>query len=128
MGRSTFESILGYIGKPLPNRHTYVLTRDYDYSSEFDNVTIVNDVEELLAVVPNGAIVCGGASIYDLLLPYVNEVSATVVEGEYTDSNTKNAIYLNEFRDHFIVDEKRCQRHLPVSEKGITYRIEYWTR
>jgi dihydrofolate reductase len=127
MGRATYESILGYLGKPLPDRHTYVLTRDTMFDAGFSNVTVVHDVEALLSVVPNNAILCGGASIYALLLPYVNEVSATVVKGTYVEKNDRNAIYLNEFREQFILDEARTQRNL-VSKKEISYHIEFWTR
>ena len=33
MGQATFESILGYLGKPLPGRKTVVLTIDKNFTA-----------------------------------------------------------------------------------------------
>ena len=33
MGQTTFESILGYLGKPLPGRQTVVITRDKNFQA-----------------------------------------------------------------------------------------------
>ena len=39
MGRQTFESILSYQNKPLPNRHHYVLTTTTNY--DYEEVTVL---------------------------------------------------------------------------------------
>jgi dihydrofolate reductase len=46
MGRKTFESILGILGKPLPLRHNIVVTRNPDYT--YDGVVVAASLEEAL--------------------------------------------------------------------------------
>ena len=47
MGRHTFESILSYQNKPLPNRHHIVLTKQMSYNHE--QVTITDNLNKILA-------------------------------------------------------------------------------
>ena len=70
MGRKTYESI----GKPLPNRHNIVVTRDASYSipeevlsamKEGTSVEICNNLDEAIAKAGDEAIVMGGAQIYN---------------------------------------------------------------
>ena len=61
MGRATYESI----GKPLPKRHTVVVTRDRDWST--DGVHVAHDVTsavELARTLDPDVFVVGGAQIY----------------------------------------------------------------
>lgn len=69
MGRKTYEGI----GKPLPNRHNIVVTRDAGYAipdevlsnmKEGTSVAVCNSLEEALAQAGDEAIVMGGAQIY----------------------------------------------------------------
>lgn len=69
MGRKTYEGI----GKPLPNRHNIVVTRDKDYAipaeviaamKEGTSVAICNSLDEAIAQSGNDAIIMGGAQIY----------------------------------------------------------------
>ena len=81
MGRKTFEGI----GKPLPKRKTYVLTRQM-IQYPYEEVEVVQDLEKLIqhfAHSQEELVVCGGAQIYELLLPYVQEMWISAVEGEY---------------------------------------------
>ncbi len=77
MGRRTYESI----GRPLPGRETLVLTR-HDWSAP--GVTAVPDLASLQARL-GGEIrpvwVCGGAEIYQLLLPFCSDLYLTCVPG-----------------------------------------------
>ena len=70
MGRKTYESI----GKPLPNRHNIVITRDASYSipaevlqnmKEGTSVAICNSLDEAIAQAGNDAFIIGGAQIYN---------------------------------------------------------------
>ena len=61
MGRKTFESI----GKPLPGRTNFVLTRDAKWKAE--GVVVVHSLDEALTGDELSGI--GGAEIYRLLLP-----------------------------------------------------------
>lgn len=46
MGRNTYESILGYLGKPLPNRVNIVVTHNMDFTAS--GCTVVHSLEEAL--------------------------------------------------------------------------------
>lgn len=76
MGRTTYESI----GKPLPNRENWVLTRQPDWQAA--GVTVFRDETELLhqaATLATGWVI-GGEQIYRLLLPHCQRQLLTWVE------------------------------------------------
>jgi len=75
MGRKTYESI----GRLLPGRTTMILTRQDDYRVQ--GATIVHSVEQACAQLPIGQtlFVVGGAEIYRLCLPYVDQIHLTRV-------------------------------------------------
>jgi len=79
MGRKTFESI----GKPLPGRTNIVLSRNQNTS--FEGVVCVTSFEAALAAVPDAEeiMIIGGSTIYEMLLPRVNRMYITYVEGEF---------------------------------------------
>jgi dihydrofolate reductase len=83
MGRKTFESILSAIGKPLPGRENYVLTRDPHFA--YPGVKVFNDLESLSRLIDNSDsnqewVVIGGAEIYRLFLPFVSKIYLTLVD------------------------------------------------
>lgn len=84
MGRKTFESILGYLGKPLPERLNIVVTRNKDYT--YDGVTVVSTLEEGIKrakeVEKEEIHIGGGSEIYTLALPYVDRLYLTVIDDE----------------------------------------------
>ena len=69
MGHNTYESI----GKPLPNRKNYVLSRDKSLS--IDGVTVIHDISQI----PDDSFVIGGESIYKILLKYCDTVFVTKI-------------------------------------------------
>ena len=76
MGRKTF----GSIGRPLPNRETMVLSR-----SDFQHpgVKTIRSLEELPPLVGQRQVfICGGAQIYEQLLPQCAELLLTLVQRE----------------------------------------------
>jgi dihydrofolate reductase len=78
MGRRTFESI----GRPLPQRHNIVVTRDRSYVTE--GCTIAHSVEDALMAagnVPEIAVI-GGAQIFEELLPRADILHITYVHAE----------------------------------------------
>lgn len=82
MGRTTFAAMK----KPLPNRFTYVATRQADFSYDHEQVAVVHDVNALLTAWkqrPETLYVCGGAQIYQQALPFVEEMWITEVKGVY---------------------------------------------
>ena len=71
VGRTTFEGL-----PPLKRRELFVLTRNPD--AKFEGATAIKSPVD----VPFDAIVCGGAAIYDLLIPQCDQLLVTTVKKE----------------------------------------------
>ena len=71
VGRTTFEGL-----PPLKGRDIYVLTRNPN--AHFEGATAISNPAD----VPQDAIVCGGAAIYDLLIPQCDRLLVTTVKKE----------------------------------------------
>ncbi len=82
-GDVTFKGI----GRPLPNRKTIILTLDTTFTYEHENVEVCYDMNEILERYHNNekeeVIIAGGATIYKLFLPYVDEIILSEVKGDY---------------------------------------------
>jgi dihydrofolate reductase len=78
MGRKTFESI----GRPLPGRTNFVLTRDRGWFAA--GVTVVHSVQAALAQAAGSEelVAIGGAEIYRLVLPLARRIYLTHVHAE----------------------------------------------
>lgn len=84
MGRKTFESILGYLGKPLPGRTSIVVSRS---GFTADGAISCPDIETALEKAKEVAatqgldeiFIGGGAQIYELALPYTDRIYLTRV-------------------------------------------------
>lgn len=64
MGRKTFESILGYLGKPLPGRKSIVISRNNDYKVP-EGVEVFSNWEDAVKKHADEEVfVIGGASLY----------------------------------------------------------------
>jgi len=85
MGRKTFESIIGYLGKPLPNRKNIIISRS-EYSTGHD-ITIYKDID---AALENAKItaqdqnldeifIIGGAQIYTQTINKADRLHITKV-------------------------------------------------
>ncbi len=76
MGRKTWDS-LG--GRPLPKRRHIVISRNPDFSAQ--GCESVQSLEAALALVQEEAeaFIVGGAQIYELSLPYLDQLEITVV-------------------------------------------------
>lgn len=81
MGRKTFQSL----PKILPDRHHIVITRNKKFSVEDNRVTVINSIEELLALLKKDEeyFVIGGADIYNQLLPYAEKMYVTILNDEF---------------------------------------------
>ena len=109
MGRKTFESILSYINKPLPNRTNIIITRNpkYEYNGEdSNNVMIVYSIQEAIKEAEKlnkDIFIIGGASIYKLALPYANKLYISWIKKDY-DGN----VFFPDFnlKDYSIIEEK----------------------
>lgn len=85
MGRKTYDSV----GRPMPNRHNIVVSRDPKLRIE--NVDVVSSIDDALKLAekdnPEEVFVIGGEQIYKLALPhadriYLSRVHTTVEGGE----------------------------------------------
>jgi dihydrofolate reductase len=103
MGRNTFASI----GKSLPNRTTIVLSRNGQLL-QIPGVQTFQSIEELdryaAANTGRGIFICGGAQIYEQLLPRCSDLYLTLVkreiEGDAFFPAFETAFYLaEEIRD-----------------------------
>lgn len=75
MGRGTHESIVSRLGRPLPGRHSIVISQNLHHE---DGITVVRTPEDAVALAgPNDWFVIGGASVYAALLPVVDVVELT---------------------------------------------------
>lgn len=77
MGRKTYESI----GRPLPQRHNIVLTRQSNFTVADATVTVVPTLEAALHAAGEVAevMIIGGAEIYRLALPLTQRILLTRV-------------------------------------------------
>ncbi len=82
MGQATFESILGYLGKPLPGRQTAVVTFDKNFTAP-EGVRIFYSLDEAWEKLKDEDVfVCGGASIYRQTINRVDTLYITIVDQE----------------------------------------------
>lgn len=112
VGRKTHESI----GRPLPGRETYVVTRtpeDYNEVHTLSGEGIENFIKEHIHS-EEEVIVCGGAEIYDMFIEFTSKVYLTVIDAhEKGDAklSTKviNSIIMNQTSSKIIkrVDESQ---------------------
>ncbi|MDD3021676.1 MAG: dihydrofolate reductase [Alphaproteobacteria bacterium] len=84
MGRKTFDSILARLGKPLPNRPHYVISRT---KIDRDDITWCPSLEDAIRAAKSNhpdseIIIMGGASIYEQAIPLVDRMYLTIVHGD----------------------------------------------
>jgi dihydrofolate reductase len=82
MGRKTFESIIAYLGKPLPGRTNIVVSRTADFT--YPGVMVVSTLEDALenarVLDTKEIFIGGGAEIYRQALPFVDRLYLTLVD------------------------------------------------
>lgn len=77
MGRKTFESI----GRPLPNRTNFVLSRS---QWKADGITVFNSIQDAIAQAPTEKVfIIGGAKIYEQTIQDVEGIYLTPIKGSY---------------------------------------------
>ena len=81
MGRKTFESL----GRVLPNRKHIILCNDMEMDIDNENVEILDDISKLDKYINSEEenFVIGGATIYKLLMPYVNKLYITKINEDF---------------------------------------------
>lgn len=77
MGRRSYEEI----GRPLPNRMTYVVSRTKNFDQE--GVKTVSSIQEAIDLAGDKNVyISGGAGIYKEAMPYVEKMYITEVDLE----------------------------------------------
>ncbi|MBR3227254.1 MAG: dihydrofolate reductase, partial [Erysipelotrichaceae bacterium] len=82
MGKVTFDGI----GKPLPGRHSIVACFPGGEGQNSENVTYITDLMTFLKEnrdTEEEIVVCGGAGIYRIALPYCRKLYISLVEGRH---------------------------------------------
>lgn len=120
LGRKTFESI----GKPLPNRTSLIISKNYtcDFENCFVFNTIIDAIDFAKQQNQEEIFVIGGGEIYKQTLPLANKIYLTLVHTEidgdtyfdYDESNWKvkhKQIVLkdekNEFDSTYLILERQ---------------------
>lgn len=97
MGRKTFESL----PKILPNRHHIVITRDKNFKVDSEEVTIVNDISDIIYKFKDSEeeiFVIGGGEIYKTLMPYCKKLYLTRVYKDFEGDTKFPSINYNEWK------------------------------
>ncbi len=117
MGRVTYESI----GRPLPGRHSIVLSRDKAWAA--DQVETVHSLADAFAAARkhpgDEMMVIGGASLCALAMPYTERLYLTIVDHEFADGDT----WLDSFNQSHWNEVSR-EAHDETSQGG--YRYTYF--
>lgn len=94
MGRKTFD---GMNQRVLPGRQTLILTRDNHYKAPAA-VNVCHSIEEAVQKTKyKPTTVIGGAEIFHLFLPYIDEIKRTVVHAEVEGDTRMPDDFLNNF-------------------------------
>lgn len=120
MGKNTFLSIINILGKPLPNRKNYVLSRTEKY---LEGVEIVTDLQDFSKNNQDEEVfIIGGASVYNQALPLVNRLYITEV-----DCAPKGDAFFPEFdiNDWQLISE---EKHLKDDKNEYNYNFKIYDR
>lgn len=98
MGQTTFESIIGYLGKPFPGRTSVVISADPAYAH--DGAIITHTIDEALekakGLDSEVVYVGGGASIYKQMLQHADSLYLTMI-----DDSKEADVFFPEFETEF---------------------------
>jgi dihydrofolate reductase len=101
MGRKTYESI----GKPLPNRDNYVITRSLN---EIEECKLLKSFEEVNKL-EGDIFIIGGGEIYEKFITFAEEIYLTIIDCD-VDGDTFFNLDSNEWieisSESFKKDEK----------------------
>jgi dihydrofolate reductase len=97
MGRKTHESI----GRLLPGRENWVLTRQHNYKG-YEGARVFGSLDEAMLQIDSSSdqevFVIGGAEIYALALPKVNRIYLTEIDGEFEGDARMDSNWVKDFK------------------------------
>lgn len=86
MGRNTYESIVNFLGKPLPNRTNIIVTTDRNFKAP--GCIVVHSLEEAWSASPdNEVFIIGGATIYEQTLPTADKIYLTEIDEVFPEAD-----------------------------------------
>nr|WP_318000125.1 dihydrofolate reductase [uncultured Faecalibacillus sp.] len=117
MGRKTFESL----GRVLPNRKHIILCNDMEMTIDNENVEILDDISKLDKYINSEEenFVIGGATIYKLLMPYVNKLYITKINEAF-----EGDVYFPEIKE---TEWKEISKEKGLRNDENPYDYEYIT-
>ena len=117
MGRKTFESL----GRVLPNRKHIILCNDMEMDIDNENVEILDDISKLDKYINSDEenFVIGGATIYKLLMPYVNKLYITKINEDFVGD-----VYFPEIKEE---EWKEISKEKGLKNDENPYDYEYIT-
>lgn len=111
MGRRSYEEI----GRPLPNRMTYVVSRTKNFDEE--GVKTVSSIQEAIDLAgENNVYISGGAGIYKEAMPYVEKMFITEV-----DLEPEGDTFFPEFDENDYIKEINEEVDGEIPYKYVTY-------
>lgn len=121
MGRKTYESI----GRPLPNRRNVIVSRNEAFKAEGCEVVVSIEAALELAKSDDEVMVMGGASFYEQMLPSVDRLYITQIEGTYEGDAYFPAfdkgLFVETFRQSHTADEKNQHTyHFTILDRKIS--------
>jgi dihydrofolate reductase/metal-sulfur cluster biosynthetic enzyme len=124
MGRKTYE---GMGKKPLPNRQTIILTRDFNYDPGDKDVLVMNSVEEVLnyAKKVEGekiVYIAGGAQLYKEFEPYFDQLLRTTIHHSFMGE-----AYFPEF-DYSVFQKVEAKMGIKNEKNPYDYEFETFIR
>ena len=113
MGRKTYDSI----GRPLPNRRNIVITRNANIS--IPGCEVVSSIDHALELTKEDSevMVIGGASLCEQLLPKVNRLYITKIDGEF-----EGDVFFPKY-DDFDWLEVSCESHPKDNSNAYSYKF-----
>ncbi|MFI3173813.1 MAG: dihydrofolate reductase [Bacillota bacterium] len=116
LGRKTLDSLPN--GKPLPNRHHIVLTKNQELQST-EQLTVCHSLDELLIEIKKWeatkeVFLIGGGIVYNLLLPYCSKAYITKIEKKFP----ADTFFQNLDEDNNWVLKEQSQKE---EERGVGY-------
>lgn len=123
LGRKTFDSIIDFLGKPLPGRTHIIVTRQKDYEAPEGHYIVhsIDDAYKIAEGFDAEEIFCiGGEEIYRLSLPFLNKIYLTVVEKSFEADAFFPPLDLSKWQKTDILPQKE--------EHDLSYRFEIWQK
>lgn len=106
-GSTTYDTLPK---KPLPDRHSIILTRDRD--AIYEGCSVAHSVEEILELAKTTDIfICGGGHVYKQFMPYADELIITHVKEAFDADtffpNIDKSIWISDYWNPFYKPNKK---------------------